>query len=310
MKLIFAGTPQFALPILHMLHKHHDVALVITQTPHKANRGQRETPSPVHEYAITENLRVSTDPINTLEDTLRACAPECIVVASYGGLLAPNILAIPKKGVINVHPSLLPKYRGASPLQAALLAGDTETGVTLVQMVAKMDAGPIIAQVRRPISKDETAGTLHDTLALLGSELLRDVLVSEDEQQWTPTPQNEKQATYTYKIKSEDARIRLDEPVLAIERKIRAYNPWPGAYLGVENPHIGTKRLKIFRAQIKINPPHLSSENRYEPFHVIEGGLFLKTECGEYLHLIEVQPEGKKRMRGEEFMRGYFSRKP
>jgi methionyl-tRNA formyltransferase len=306
MRLIFAGTPQFALPTLRILQEDHDVAAVVTQAPQKAHRGQKETLSPIHEYAIAHGLPVSTEPINKLENALRAYAPECMVITAYGEILAPNILAIPKKGVINIHPSLLPKYRGASPMQATLLAGERETGVTLIQMVEKMDAGPIIAQEILAISSDETAGTLHDKLAHLGARLLRDVLACQLEHPLSFIPQDESKATYTYKIKSEDAEIRANDSSFAIERKIRAYNPWPGVYLEIENPHIGAKRLKIFRSQIKKELPPLPSTSRYDPFHIIGGHLFFATGDRQPLLITEVQPEGKKRMSGEEFVRGYM----
>jgi methionyl-tRNA formyltransferase len=319
MKIVFAGTPDFAVPSLKTLLKHHRILAVVTQPDRSRGRGRKIKPSPVKDAVLKYKIPILTKPINQLASQLKKLAPDLIVVVAYGQILSSKILDIPRFGAINLHASLLPKYRGASPIQAAILNGDRETGVSLIKMTPKLDAGPIIAQRKIKITARETAGSLHDKLANLGAGLLEDNRIFTFAQPslraskaspggaerrslrqakanilLSATKQNESHATYTKKITTADARLDLSKPAKTLERQIRAYNPWPGAWLkfSIFNFQFSNfKRLKIFKAEIKKESKHP-----------------LALQCGDKKLLIplEVQPEGRKKMSGEEFVRGYL----
>ena len=326
MNIVFAGTAEFAVPTLKTLLEHHNVLAMISAPDKPKGRGRKVKPSPIKEMVLgcCGAVEILTQPINKLAKQLTELKPDLIVVTAYGQLLGKEILAIPPLGCWNIHPSLLPKYRGPSPIQAAILNGDRETGVTIIQMTEKLDAGPIIAQEKVSIAPDETGGNLHDTLAEKGASLLQRTLKDfksvVDLKSFYSIPQNDSLAIYTKKITANDAELNPKETAEILERKIRAFNPLPGAYtitnyqLLITNRSCGsnqqkTPRLKIWRAKIKKGAKAVGSFTPDKNLIVLDGLPALLCGDGNFLLLTEVQPEGKKRISGEEFTRGYIKRK-
>lgn len=249
MRLVFAGTPDFAVPSLHAcLASGADVVAVYTQPDRPAGRGRKLAPSPVKQAALAAGLAVEQP--ETLRDAvaraqLAAHAPDLIVVVAYGLILPKSVLALPRLGCWNVHASLLPRWRGAAPIQRAILAGDAETGVDLMQMEAGLDTGPVLLERRTPIAADDTGGSLHDRLAELGADVLAEglarvrrgeVLVS--------TPQPADGVTYAHKLDKAEARLDWNEPAVALARKVRAFDPWP-----VAEAEIHGERMRIWSAE-------------------------------------------------------------
>lgn len=232
LRIAFAGTPDFAVPALEALvAAGHELVGIWTQPDRPAGRGRKLSASPVKRRALQLGLPVHQP--GTLRSAealavLSAAAPDAMVVAAYGLLLPPTVLAIPHYGCLNIHASLLPRWRGAAPIQRAILAGDNETGVTIMQMDAKLDTGMLLTMRRTPIGVDDTAQTLHDRLALLGAEAIVEVLA--DFPQLKPVPQDEKRATYASKLSREEARINWTASAAELVRAVHAYNPWPVAY--------------------------------------------------------------------------------
>lgn len=232
LRIAFAGTPDFAVPALEALvAAGHELVGIWTQPDRPAGRGRKLSASPVKRRALQLGLPVHQP--GTLRSAealavLSAAAPDAMVVAAYGLLLPPTVLAIPHYGCLNIHASLLPRWRGAAPIQRAILAGDNETGVTIMQMDAKLDTGMLLTMRRTPIGVDDTAQTLHDRLALLGAAAIVEVLA--DFPQLKPVPQDEKRATYASKLSREEARINWTASAAELVRAVHAYNPWPVAY--------------------------------------------------------------------------------
>ena len=245
MKIIFAGTPEFAAVALASLHAAgHDIALVLTQPDRPAGRGLTPAPSAVKKLA--QKLGLAVDQPQTLKapgvaERLAAIEPDVMVVAAYGLILPPPLLALPHRGCINIHASLLPRWRGAAPIQRALLAGDSESGVSIMQMDAGLDTGPVLLEQAMPIRPDDTAQSLHDRLAALGADLVVRALSGSPE----PQAQDEAAATYAAKIDKREARIDWGQPAELIERQVRAFNPAPGAATAY-----GDIALKIWRASL------------------------------------------------------------
>jgi methionyl-tRNA formyltransferase len=232
LKIIFAGTPEFAVPTLQaLLASEHQVVAVYTQPDRPAGRGQKLTASPVKQIALTAKIPVyqpTTLRDAAAQDTLRKLAADVMVVVAYGLISPKEVLQIPRLGCINVHASLLPRWRGAAPIQRAILAGDRETGVTIMQMDEGLDTGLMLFRVSCPINFDDTSQTLHNRLSLLGAEALVTILTE------TCLPsgvvQNEQQACYAKKIEKNEAEINWQESAEQIDRMVRAFNPWPVAY--------------------------------------------------------------------------------
>lgn len=245
-RYLFAGTPEFAATCLSaLLQAHYPICAVYTQPDRPAGRGRKITPSPVKSLALTHHLPVYQP--ETLKDTevqtqLRALQPEVIIVVAYGLILPSVILNIPTQGCLNVHASLLPRWRGAAPIQRAILAGDTVTGITLMQMEAGLDTGPILKQATCPILPEDTGQTLHDRLADLGARLLVDNLPHLA--QLIPLPQDHQQATYANKLVKAEALLDWHHSALALERQVRALNPWP-----VAQAELFGQTLRIWQAQ-------------------------------------------------------------
>jgi len=284
MRILFIGTAELACPCLEAAHRlaGHEIIGVITQPDKPKGRSLQLSPPPVKVTAEKLGLPVS-QPVKIREavEAIRAQQPDLIVVVAYGQILPKALLEIPVRGCINVHTSLLPRWRGASPIQSAILAGDAETGVTTMFMDEQLDHGDIILQRRTPIRPDDTGATLHDRLATLGAELLAETLTLTD---WPHRQQDETQVTHARKFAKEDGRIDWTKSAVEIDRQIRAFNPWPGAFTDCD----GTL-LKIWKVEL------VSSTTT--------GADIVTTGTGA-LRLLEVQPAGGKRMSFAAFARG------
>jgi methionyl-tRNA formyltransferase len=233
-RIVFMGSPDFALPVLRrLLESEHEVVAVYTQPDRPAGRGRALQASPAKTLALAHDVPVFQPPRVSAPDSLEELArlaPDLIVIAAYGQILKQPVLDMPRRGVLNVHASLLPRHRGAAPVTAAILAGDEEAGVTIMQTELALDAGPILAQRRVPISPHDTAGTLTERLAEEGADLLVEVLPAWLEGSLSPTPQDASRATYAPTLRKEDGRVDWGLPAEDIWRRVRAFTPWPGAF--------------------------------------------------------------------------------
>jgi len=229
LRLVYAGTPAFAVPALAALRAAgHTIAAVYTQPDRPAGRGRRETASAVKQYALAHALAVrQPSTLRNEADALAALRPDAMIVVAYGLILPPAILAVPPRGCINVHASLLPRWRGAAPVARAIEAGDAETGVTIMQMEAGLDTGPMLSQARVPIADSDTAASLHDRLALVGGELLVQTLAALEQGRVRPQPQDNALACYAPKLTKQEAQIDWRRSALVLHRKVRALNPNP-----------------------------------------------------------------------------------
>ncbi len=295
------GSPDFALPTLQALADHFPVVGVVTQPDRPAGRGRTLTPPPVKILAAELDLPViQPSSLRDIEAAaqLRTWEPDLIVVAAFGQILRQAVLDLPPYGSINVHASLLPRWRGAAPIQAAILHGDQETGVTIMKMDPGVDTGPLLSQRAIPISPEATAGSLSPQLARVGAELLLETLPSYLNGELVPKPQ-EGEATYAPMIKKGDAELDFRRPAEELERSVRAFNPWPGAFLTW-----GGGRLKIHQARNSAQDLRPATET-YKPGHLttFDEHPAIVTPDG-LLILEEVQPAGKKPMSGNVFLRG------
>lgn len=309
MRILFIGTGEIGLPTLRLLRDWHDHELVgvVTQPDKPAGRNQKLTPPPIKKASEHLNVAGATSEckleLPILQPTrvksresvgaIRALKADAIVVMAYGQILPRAVLEIPKIACLNLHASLLPRWRGAAPIQAALAAGDRETGITVMYMDEGLDTGDILLQRKIPIAPDETGGSLHDKLAQIAPEALAEAIVLLEKGKAPRLPQENKFATYASKLEREHGRIDWSESAEIIERKIRAFNPWPGAFMEIEHRH-----LKIFSAMITDyngRPGEISPK---------ENKLIVAAGKGA-LSLGEVQLEGKRRMSASEFLRGH-----
>jgi len=281
MKIVFAGTPDFALPVLQvLLDSTHTVAAVYSQPDRPAGRGRRTRASPVKQLAVSHQIPVFQP------GTLRAAAaiadlgalqPDLVVVVAYGLILPPAVLTVPRLGCINVHASLLPRWRGAAPIQRAILAGDTETGVTLMQMEAGLDRGPVLASRRCAIGATETGGQLHDRLAQLGAALLQDNLDALEQGTLSARVQDAAQVTCAAKLEKREALIDWRLPAAELGRRVRAFNPWPVA----ETRYAG-KQLRIWEADV------VAAATGQAPGTVVQAGRQgIEVACGSGLLRIQ-----------------------
>ncbi len=297
-RIIFMGTPEFAVPALDALtHTTHKIVGVFTRPDQPAGRGKQMQSSPIKRFAETRGLPIFQPPTLRKPEfiaPLRGLAPDLIIVAAYGLILPPDILAIPPRGCVNTHASLLPRHRGAAPIVAAILAGDAETGITLMQMDAGLDTGPILTQRAIPIADDDTTGTLTPKLANLAAALLIETLPRLLAGDITPQPQDESRATVCKMIRKAEGLIDWTRPADEIARRVRAFNPWPSAFT-----YWNGAPFKILRAQAA------PGNARGEPGRVIEWRDEIAVTTGDgVLILREVQMAGKRAMKIEEFARG------
>jgi len=290
------GSPDFALPSLQFLKESFNVVGVITQPDRPAGRGRMLTPPPVKILAEELGLPVfQPERLRTPEafERLVAWNPDLIVVTAYGQILRQNVLSLPEFGCINVHASLLPRWRGAAPIQAAILHGDQKTGVTIMKMDAGVDTGDMLASREVEIQPDETAGQLSDRLAEMGGKLLVEILPEYLKGTLQAVPQPSEGATYASLISKEEGKLDFSNPAIQLERKVRAFNPWPSAFMEWQGG-----LMKIHRAKVA-NKPGFIPEIRA----IIDGCPAVGTTDG-WLVLEELQPAGKKPMSGKVFLTG------
>ena len=306
-KIIFIGTPEFEAIVLEKLIKSgHKPFLVITASDKPVGRKQILTPPPVKVIAEKYSIPVAQpEKILNHKSEILNLKPDLIIVAAYSQILPKEILDIPKHGCLNVHPSLLPKYRGASPIQYVILNGDKKTGVTIILMDEKMDHGNILTNSKFKIQNSKiTYPELHDKLAELGSELLIETIPKRIKGEIKPRPQDESKATYTKILNKGDGRIDWKKSAKEIERQIRAFDPWPGTFCEFRISNLKSRMLKILKAdvlkQTKIGPKGLSGKT----FLASNDKIAVQTGK-DYLIIEELQPEGKRKMTSEEFLRGH-----
>ena len=248
LRIVYAGTPEFAVPALRaLIASPHEVAAVYTQPDRPAGRGRRLTPSPVKRLALEHGISVEQPQRlkpPEAQARLRDYTPDVMVVAAYGLILPKAVLEIPAHGCLNIHASLLPRWRGAAPIQRAILAGDTETGITLMQMAPGLDTGDMLLKSSTPIDPTDTAQTLHDRLATQGAEILIRGLEDLTAGRLIPEPQNESLATYADKLTKAEANLDWFLPTALLDRMVRAFNPWPVAFT-----HLDGQILRIWEAQ-------------------------------------------------------------
>ena len=301
--IVFMGSPQFAVPTLEALARDQQVLAVFTQPDKPAGRGKALTAVPVKIWAQTHNLPIH-QPASLRKDaaalqTLRDLKPDVIVVAAYGLILPQNVLDIPPYGCLNVHASVLPRHRGAAPIASAILAGDAETGITIMKMDAGLDTGPLLAVTREPIRSDDTTYSLSERLATIGARLLSDTLPKYLRGVINPQPQPSDGATYSLKIQKKDALIDWSKPAIEIERMVRAYTPWPGAFTFWN----GTM-LKILTAEVRNEGQGAASLGQV--IRLSDGAIGVTTGAG-LLVLSEIQLAGRKAMKAQDFVRGQAS---
>jgi len=299
--IVFMGTPEFAIPVLVALAEHHDVVGVVTQPDRQAGRGgarARPVPPPVKEAAQERGLPVyqpQTLRAPEAAEQIGRWRPDVIVVAAFGQILRPALLALPRYGCLNVHASLLPCFRGAAPIPAAILAGEPISGVTLMVMDEGLDTGPILAQKEWPLAPDETTASLTASLARLGAKLVIEILPSWLAGVIRPQPQNESEATWSRQLVKEDGLLDWSRPAVKLDRQVRACDPWPGTYTWLEG-----ERLRILRAR-----PRPESSGKGPPGQILGTGTGIDVATGQgTLELLEVQLAGKKPLSAELFARG------
>ncbi len=301
MKIIFMGTPDFSVPTLDAIKKDgNEIVLVVTQPDKKKGRKGILTPPPVKEWAVKNNISIF-QPVKLREkqniEELEKYEADVIVVAAFGQILPKEVLDMPKYGCINVHASLLPKYRGASPIQWAILNGDDETGVTTMQMGVGLDDGDILLQKKVPISSEDTGGSLFDKLSKVGADLLVETLHRIEKNDIVRIPQDDEKATHVGLIKKDFGILSFDEENKYILNKIRALNPWPSAFTFYKD-----KMVKIWKAKsVSFNNKgyeygDLVVENKDELLVVTRNGA---------ISILELQKEGKKRIKAADFLRGH-----
>jgi len=296
LRILFAGTPEFSLPPLRaLLGSGHSVVGVYTQPDRPAGRGRRLAASPVKAVALTHGVPVHQPAsFKAAEDVagLEAVAADLMVVVAYGLLLPQRVLDAPCLGCVNIHASLLPRWRGAAPIQRAVLAGDAETGITIMQMEAGLDTGPMLHVRRLPIAPDETGGSLHDKLSQLGAEALMEALPGIEAGTIEPRPQDDAAATYAKKLQKQEALIDWTGAAPAIERQVRAFNPWP-----VAETRLDGEVLRIWRARAVEGSGGLAGA----VVAASRDGIDVATGAGR-LRILELQPPGRRAMAARDFL--------
>jgi methionyl-tRNA formyltransferase len=297
--IVFLGTPEIAATTLEQLIEGPDAVVgIVTQPDRPAGRGQRSVPSPVRNVGEGRGIPVvAPQKIRDPEflKTLVGWHPEIIVVVAYGRILPKTILDLAPHGCLNVHYSLLPKYRGAAPAAWTIINGESTAGVTTMKLVEKMDAGPIYLQEAAPVAPDETTGSLQDKLAPIGARLLLETLNRLKMGSLIPQEQDESAVTFAPIIKKEDGLIDWSQPAITIERRVRGFDPWPGAYSHIDGKLLKIHKARVVAADAKLNPG--------EVMRADEDGFWVATSSG-VLELEEVQLENKKRLSGVAFLRG------
>jgi len=298
MRVLFIGTGEIGLPVLRWLvgSPRHQLVGVLTQPDKPVGRDQRIKPPPIKAALAESNVPVFQPKRIKADDAvaeIRALNPDVIVVMAYGQILPRSVLEIPTQACLNLHASLLPRNRGAAPIQSAIVAGDSETGITVMYMDEGLDTGDILLKKAITIHPDETGGSLHDRLAEIAPAALDEALTLLETGTAPRLPQDASTATYAPKLGREDGRIDWNEPAPLIERKIRAFDPWPGAFAVLRDSGGRERKLKVFRARVIRSGAE-----------AVESALAFPAPDG-VVSLDEVQIEGKRRMSGPDFLRGY-----
>lgn len=299
-RIIFFGTPSFAIQTLRKLLQGPDeVVAVVTQPDREKGRGRKVIPSPVKELALQQGIPIlqpEKAKEGAFQEKIKGLQPGVFVVVAYGQILSKSILKVPKYGAINVHASLLPRYRGAAPISWVILKGEKVTGVTTMMMDEGMDTGDILLQAEIPIGEEETAETLQDRLSLLGAQLLVETVAKMKAGDVRPTPQDHSKATYAPPFRKEDGRIDWTKEAREIDRQVRAFNLWPGAFTEWEG-----RLLKVYKGELREETPAGKAG-------VVTwvGSDFIEVGTGKDSFLIkEIQLEGKKRMSVKDFLSGH-----
>ena len=303
MQIVFMGTSDFALPALQVLHaSRHQIVLVITQPDRPRGRGLRLSPPAVKELALSLNLPV-IQPLKIKDPAviqqLQALKPQIILVVAYGQFLPEQILSLPKYGCVNLHPSLLPKYRGPAPIPWAILQGEEKTGVTTMFIGEGVDAGPILLQEEIEIEPMDTAATLHDKLAIVGAELLLKTIQGLEKGEVSPIPQPEELASYTSKLKKEDGQIDWKRSAQQVHNQVRAMNPWPGAYTFYSG-----YLLKVWQTRICSAERIVIGREPGEILGIEDEGIEVQTG-DQPLLITEIQRPGGQRMPVKEYIKGH-----
>jgi methionyl-tRNA formyltransferase len=306
MRIVFMGTPEFAVPALEAVRKAHEIVGVYTQPDRPVGRGLDLRASPVKAKALQLGLAVHQPEKLTLPgefEKLQALGPDAIVVVAYGQILRRNVLELPRLGCINIHSSLLPRWRGAAPIQWAILGGDAESGVSTMHLVEKLDAGDVLLQARTPIGAEDTAGSLHDRLMALGAELIVPTLAGLADGTLRGHPQDESKVTYASKLTKEMEALDPALAAVVLDRRVRALNPWPGTSLWIGGEGTQTpQRLKVKRATAR--PDLAGAQGK-----IFErGGMLLFGTAEGSLELKAVQWDGKKEVDAAGFINGLRGR--
>jgi len=300
LRIVFFGTPSFAVPSLQaLLARGQKPVAVVTQPDRKVGRGQHMQISLVKEAALGAGLPVlQPEKVRSSDffDEFRSLAPDLAVVAAYGQIFSRALLGVPRLGFINVHSSLLPAYRGAAPINWAIINGDQETGVTIMQVDPAMDSGPIVLQQAEPILPEDTAAELHDRLAELGGRLLAQALDQLEKPGWQPVVQQHELATYAPMLSKSDGLIDWSQPAVVINNRLRGMTPWPGCFT-----LLAGRMLKIHRACV--GDSHTATALPGTLLQTGAQGIEIATGCGT-LMVRELQLEGKKQMRADDFLKG------
>ena len=300
MKIVYMGTPDFSVPPLEkMIEAGHDIVAVVTQPDKPKGRSDKLVPSPVKECALKHGIQI-LQPKKIREpevvEELKNLGADIFVVAAFGQILSQEVLDIPKFGCVNIHASLLPKYRGAAPIQMCILNGDTTTGVTIMQMNAGMDTGDILIAKEIQIDDEDTAGTLFDKLMYLGADLIVEALPKIENGELIPVPQDEDKSTKCGKINKEMGHINWKMSSGKIQNVVRAMSPWPSAFTGLNGKMLKLWKVKAWREKAKGEPGTIGEVNK--------DSILINTGDG-MLEVFELQLEGKKRMQVKDFLLGY-----
>lgn len=302
MKIVFMGTPEFSVTALHKLLQlpAHEIVAVYSQPPRRAGRGKKIVPSPVHQLAESAGIPVETPlSFKQAEDKEKFAnyQADLAIVVAYGLILPQAVLDMPRYGCINIHASLLPRWRGAAPIQRAIEAGDRNSGVALMQMAAGLDTGPVLSMTKLPLSDQETGQTLHDKLSQLGADMLPDLLDQIDQQTCQAVPQSEDGVTYAHKLDKSESVIDWSANADVIDRRIRAFTPWPGTQTTFGTEMIKIKAVKPYiETDIAIGVPGSLA--------VIDQRLIVS--CGNgHLEILQLQRPGKSVVSAGDFLRGY-----
>ena len=307
MKVLFMGTPAFALPTLERLvDSTHVVVAVVTQPDRPRGRGHRVTASPVKQLAGRSGIPVlQPERMRDLDFVTRVTemAPDLGVVAAYGKILPDDLLGLPRRGMVNVHASLLPKYRGAAPIHRAVMAGETETGITIIQLIREMDAGPMLGKASRSIGPDETSDVVERDLATLGAEILIRTLEDLTEGRASAQDQDHSLATFAPRLTKQDGVIDWSLTAGQIHNQVRGLYPWPHAF-----SYLDGQRYVILRTAVTETPATLVASGRFVPGQLIEAAgdrLIVAAGLGTAVAVLEIQPEGKRPQVARTFLAGH-----